>query len=127
MNRVILLFAHGSRDPEWAQPFRRLQALLQPRLPEHRIELAFLESMPPTFEEAVAGIAAGGNADVAVVPLLLAQGGHLREDIPNLIARARKRHPGLEFRQLPPLGDAPGVLEAIAAWIQDSQSSEARP
>jgi len=57
-----------------------------------------------------------------VAPLFLAQGGHLREDIPNLIAAARKRHPELEFRQLPALGDAPGVLEAIAAWIHDSQS-----
>lgn len=121
MNRAILLFAHGSRDPEWAQPFDRLKGLLQSRLPAHRIELAFLESMPPSFAEAVARIAAGGGGHVTVVPLFLAQGGHLREDIPNLIAGARKRHPELEFRQLPPLGEAPEVLEAIAAWIHDGQ------
>jgi len=85
----------------------------------HVLVAGFLESMPPTFAEAVAGIAAGGESHVAVVPLFLAQGGHLREDIPNLIAGARKRHPELEFRQLPPLGEAPEVLEAIADWIHD--------
>ena len=121
MNRAILLFAHGSRDPEWTQPFDRLKGLLQSRLPGHQIELAYLESTPPTFSEAVARIAAVGEGHVTVAPLFLAQGGHLREDIPNLIAVARKRHPGLEFRQLPPLGDAPGVLEAVAAWIHDCQ------
>lgn len=122
MNRAILLFAHGSRDPEWAEPFRRLKEMLQSSLPGQRIELAFLEAMAPSFDQAAAGIAAGGSAHVTVAPLFLAQGGHLREDIPNLIAAARKRHPELEFRQLPALGDAPGVLEAIAAWIHDSQS-----
>ena len=121
MNRAILLFAHGSRDPGWAQPFERLKGLLQSRLPGHRIELAFLESMPPTFGEAVARIAADGGGHVTVAPLFLAQGGHLREDIPNLIAGAQQRHPGLGFRQLPALGEAPEVLEAIAAWIQDCQ------
>ena len=126
MNQAILLFAHGSRDPEWAGPFRRLEGLLRTRLPGRHIELAFLESMPPTFEEAAARIAGAGKVQVIVAPLFLGQGGHLREDIPNRIALACKRHPGLEFRQLPPLGDAPGVLEAIAAWIQDSQSPEAR-
>lgn len=121
MNRAIVLFAHGSRDPEWAQPFERLKGLLHSRLPEHAIELAFLESMPPTFEEAVARIAAVGKVHVTVAPLFLAQGGHLRQDIPNMIAGARKRHPELEFRQLPPLGEVPEVLEAIAAWIHDCQ------
>lgn len=121
MNRAIVLFAHGSRDPEWAQPFERLKGRLQSRLPGHRIELAFLESMPPTFEEAVARIAAVGKVHVTVAPLFLAQGGHLRQDIPNMIAGARKRHPELEFRQLPPLGEVPEVLEAIAAWIHDCQ------
>jgi len=126
MNQAILLVAHGSRDPEWARPFRRLEGLLHSRLPEHHIELAFLELMPPTFDEAIARIAAGGKVHVSVVPLFLAQGGHLREDIPNLITGARKHHPGLEFRLLPPLGDAPEVLEAVAAWIQDSQTPETR-
>jgi sirohydrochlorin cobaltochelatase len=123
MSDAILLFAHGSRDPEWPQPFRRLKETLHSRLPGHRLELAFLESMRPTFDEAADDIAASGKGVVTVVPLFLAQGGHLREDIPNLISAARRRHPELEFRLLPPLGDAPDVLNAIAAWIAQSQTS----
>ena len=119
MNRAILLLAHGSRDPEWARPFQRLVGLLQNRLPEHRVQLAFLEATRPNFDEAVARIAEHGDAEVTVVPLFLAQGGHLRQDIPSLIDSARVRHPGLAFKQLPALGDAPEVLEAIASWIHD--------
>ena len=123
MSHAILLFAHGSRDPEWAEPFHRLKRLLQSRLPGRRIELAFLESMRPTFGEALDMMAEGGMVRVMVVPLFLAQGGHLREDIPNLIAAACRRHPDILVRQLPPLGDAPQVLEAIAAWIAAAESS----
>lgn len=122
MYQAILLFAHGSRDPEAAQPFHRLREMLESSLPGHRIELAFLESMRPAFDDAVDRIAAGGRGHVTVVPLFLAQGGHLREDIPTLISRARARHPAIDFSLLPPLGEAPEVLQAIAAWIARSQA-----
>lgn len=122
MDQTILLFAHGSSDPEWAQPFQRLRQMLQSSLAGHRIELAFLESMRPGFDDAVDGIAAGGRGRITVVPLFIAQGGHLREDIPKLVSRARARHPAIDFRLLPPLGEVPEVLGAIAAWIARSQT-----
>jgi sirohydrochlorin cobaltochelatase len=122
MSQAILLFAHGSRDSEWAEPFNRLQEMLRSSLPDHRIELAFLESMRPTFAEAAESLACGAIAGITVVPLFLAQGGHLREDIPRLIEQARGLYPGIEFRLVPPLGDVPEVLRAIADWITASQT-----
>ena len=49
MKEGIVLFAHGSRDPEWAQPFERIAAELRD---EFLVELAYLERMKPTLEEA---------------------------------------------------------------------------
>ena len=124
MDRAILLFAHGSRDPKWAAPFHRLKEILQAQLPGQRIELSFLERMHPTFDEAADAIAASHNGVVSVVPLFLAPGGHVRGDLPALISAARARHPRLDFRLLPSLGDSPDVIEAIAAWIARTQKSE---
>ena len=121
MREATLLFAHGSSDRHWAAPFLRLKALLASRLPGQQVELAFLEGMTPAFAEAIDRIAGEGSATVTVVPLFLAQGGHLREDLPKLIAAAHDRHPDLAFRQLPSLGEVPDVLEAIAAWIAEAQ------
>jgi sirohydrochlorin cobaltochelatase len=39
----LVLFAHGSRDPEWARPFERIAAILRERLPATAVGLAFLE------------------------------------------------------------------------------------
>jgi sirohydrochlorin cobaltochelatase len=124
MGQAILLFAHGSRDPNWAAPFHHLKQILQAKLPGHRIELSFLERMHPTFDEAADMLAASRVRLVSVVPLFLAPGGHVRADIPALISAARARHPGLDFRLLPSLGDSPDVIEAIAAWIARMQVSE---
>lgn len=95
-------------------------------MPEHQIELGFLELMAPNFEDALLKIARRGPAAVTVVPLFLAPGGHLRADLPKLISAGANRHPELQLRQLPPLGDSQEVLEAIAAWIVAAQALYAR-
>ena len=121
--RAVILLAHGSRDPEWARPLRRLQRRLRSRLPGTPVELAFLELAVPAFDGALARLARRGAARVTVVPLFLGRGRHLRRDVASLLAGAKKRHPGVALEALPALGDAPAVLEAIAAWIADSQLS----
>ncbi|HEX4927391.1 MAG TPA: CbiX/SirB N-terminal domain-containing protein [Burkholderiales bacterium] len=116
---AVVLLAHGSRDPQWREPFERLRRLLADRLADAFVELAFLELAEPGFDEAVARIAALGKRRVSVVPLFLARGRHVREDIAALVARAGERFPELEFRELPALGEAPALLDAVAAWIAE--------
>ncbi|HAN56086.1 MAG TPA: cobalamin biosynthesis protein CbiX, partial [Betaproteobacteria bacterium] len=36
----LILFAHGARDPRWAVPFERLQALTQAQRPDWQVALA---------------------------------------------------------------------------------------
>ena len=55
--RAIILFAHGARDPEWAQPFKRIKQLLEARQPGVTVTLAFLEIMQPSLADAVAQLA----------------------------------------------------------------------
>ena len=42
MKKALVLFAHGARDPRWAQPFQKLQKIAQSNLPDMAVELAFL-------------------------------------------------------------------------------------
>lgn len=114
MKQALILFAHGSRDAQWAQPFEALRAQLAPR---YDVELAYLELMAPTLEEAAARLAARGARQVRVVPVFLGQGAHLRRDLPSLAAAARARHPQLEFTLEPAIGEQPAIIEALAAAI----------
>ena len=123
MKESIVLFAHGSREPEWAQPFERIASKLRN---EFRVELAYLEQMRPTLEEAIASLASKGAQRVRIVPLFLGAGGHVREDLPKLVQAARERHAGIEIVLEPAIGERADVTDAIAAVISKGNSHQSR-
>jgi sirohydrochlorin cobaltochelatase len=114
---AIVLFAHGARDEQWAEPFRKMQSMVRDNKPGVPVELAFLELMQPSLDEAVAGLAARGITNISVIPLFMGQGGHLKEDLPLKLAEIRRRHPTVSIRISPPVGEAHAILVAIADWI----------
>ena len=117
----IVLFAHGARDPQWAEPFFRLVAKLHARRPGVELELAFLEHMQPDLETAIGRLAARGVERVTLVPLFMGRGGHLRRDLPQLVARTCESNPGVQVRTTDAIGESDTLLEAIAQWVLDEQ------
>ena len=115
--RGIVLFAHGARDPEWARPFEAIHDRVRQQRPEWPVEIAYLESMPPTLEEAIESLARDGASSVTVFPLFMAQGGHLKHDLPRLLDALRAAYPRMPIALEAALGDAPEIREAIAEWI----------
>ena len=111
---ALILFGHGARDPEWARPFHRLQQILHERHPGQRVELAFLDFIKPPLDEAIGRLVAEGCRRIRVVPIFVAQGGHVKADLQRLTQEARARWPGLEIESLTAIGEVDGVLEAIA-------------
>jgi len=116
LRQGLVLFAHGSSDPQWAQPFERIALSLQKKLPAVAVVLAFLEH-GTSLEEAIAALAAKGAGSIRVVPVFFGQGGHLKKDLPSLMAQARRAFPGLDLVQDTAIGENPAVIEAIAAVI----------
>ena len=112
----LILFAHGSREREWARPFEQLAATLSRRT-DARVRLAYLELMSPSLAEAVDALAAEGAKSIRVVPVFLGPGGHTKEDLPKLVAKVREQHPALEISLDAPIGEQASVIEAIAAAI----------
>jgi sirohydrochlorin cobaltochelatase len=85
--------------------------------PECPIELAYLDLMSPTLEEAVSALVAQGAPAITVFPLFLAQGGHLQRDLPRLLDAIRASHPHVPIALETSLGETPEITQAIAAWI----------
>ena len=113
---AILLFAHGARDPGWAEPFRRIAERLRAAQPGVRVELAFLELMEPRLAGAVGVLAGEGIRRITLVPLFLAQGGHLKEDLPRLLNDIRTQHPAVRIDVTAAIGDSESLTNAIADW-----------
>ncbi len=123
--QALVLFAHGARDPRWAQPFQRLQAIAQQQLAGTQVELAFLELMEPRLPEVVDRLAADGCQRVSVVPVFLGQGGHVLRDLPPMVDELRARHPQIQLSVSGAVGESPDVLQAIAAYCVGSLSAAA--
>ena len=117
MSRGIVLFAHGSRDRAWSKPFEALASSIKARAPDAEVVIAFLETMEPSLEDAVRVLTRKGVSLIRVVPVFLAAGSHVREDLPKLLARVRQSHPGVDISADPPIGEEHAVIEAIAAFI----------
>lgn len=113
---ALILFAHGSRDAAWAEPFLRLQALVQARRPDAMVELAFLELMEPRLPDLAARLLDQGCRDIVIVPVFLAQGGHVRRDLPVMVERLRAAYPDARLTVAPAVGESEGVREAMAGY-----------
>jgi sirohydrochlorin cobaltochelatase len=118
---AIILFAHGARDAQWAQPFERIRALVANALPGIAVELAFLERMTPDLPTAVARVAQIGATRVTVVPLFLGAGGHVKEDVAALVRGLEQQHRVLRFRVTAPIGEDDELVAAIAQWVVRQQ------
>ncbi|HLO61955.1 MAG TPA: CbiX/SirB N-terminal domain-containing protein [Azonexus sp.] len=114
MSTALILFAHGARDPEWAQPMRHIQSLLQSQQTHAEVELAFLEFMQPTLPECVAGRVQAGASKICIVPMFIAQGGHLKRELPEIVEGLRKNYPTVDFVLTGPIGVQPPVMQAMA-------------
>ncbi|MFA7290983.1 MAG: CbiX/SirB N-terminal domain-containing protein [Rhodocyclaceae bacterium] len=113
---ALILFAHGARDPEWANPMRRVRAAVLQRDPSLRVELAFLEFMSPNLGDCARTLVQEGYEAISVVPMFIAQGGHLKNDVPVLMDELRNAHPDVRFILSPPVGEAEAIVQAMAAY-----------
>ena len=129
MSDAVVLLGHGSRDPAGNAPLVDLAAEVGARLPGVAVSVGYVELAAPLLDDALtaaagqaaadgglaghrtqrvadaAGRSEGGAGDrrVVVVPLFLFAAGHVKNDLPLALARARERHPGVRFAASPPL------------------------
>lgn len=116
MTRGLILFAHGAREPRWAEPFERLLRCVRALRPALEVRLAFLEIMKPGMPESVAELIASGCTEVRVVPVFLGEGGHVRRDLPILVDQLRLQYPDVPIKASLAVGEEEAVLDAIAAY-----------
>ena len=127
MKRGLLLFAHGARDPRWAEPFEAVAARARQHEPAWVVQLAFLEFMSPTLITAGHAMAAAGCERIDVLPLFLGAGGHVRKDLPVLLDELRAAHPAIRWQLQRAVGEQPGVIDAMAQAAVSHLSDDPLP
>ena len=110
----LILFAHGARDPRWSLPFEDILRRIRAQEPTLQVVLSYLEFMEPNLPQAGAQLAQAGCTSVDVIPLFLGAGGHVRKDLPELLACLRDQHPQMQWCLRPAIGEIDAVVQAIA-------------
>jgi sirohydrochlorin cobaltochelatase len=122
---AVLLLGHGSRDPAGNAPVHALADAVAARLPDAAVSAAFVELTTPLLDDALAAAARHARR-VTVVPLLLFSAGHVKNDVPLSLSRARAAFPITHFAAAPPLGAAPDLIAAVRGHARAATTAPAR-
>ncbi len=111
---LLVLAAHGSRDPGWGRPLEVLAESLCRRMGDDRVRLAYVQFATPSLEDVVADAARSGYRRVRVLPLFMTAEGHVERDIRPAVERLRRDHAELEVTLLPAVGQLPSFEQLVA-------------
>ena len=114
MSTGLVLFAHGARDPRWADTVVALAGRIAALSPGTPVQPAYLEFLSPDLDNAVEALVAQGVDTIVVAPVFLAAGGHVLRDLPRRLAAISAARPGLVLSVEPALGGLASVLDAMA-------------
>ncbi len=109
----LLLIGHGTRSRAGGDELHGFADALSKARPEVAVGAGFIEFTEPRLDDALDALVADGATRVVAVPLLLLGAGHLKDDGPAALARARLAHPGVAFSYGRELGVHPAVLDAL--------------
>ncbi|WP_405997871.1 sirohydrochlorin chelatase [Streptomyces sp. NBC_00829] len=114
---VLLVIAHGSRDPRHAATVHALVERARAARPGLRVETGFLDFNAPAAPRVLERLAAEGVRDVVALPLLLTRAFHAKADIPAVL---RAVSPVLRIRQADVLGPSPLLLNAVERRLYEA-------
>ncbi|QKW27398.1 sirohydrochlorin chelatase [Streptomyces seoulensis] len=112
---VLVLVAHGSRDPRARGTVEALGERVRRLRPGLPVRLGHIELNPPLLPDALARLAAAGTAEAVLVPLLIGPGHHVKHDIPATAASAP-----LRARAAAPLGPHPLLVDTLCARLAEA-------
>jgi len=121
--RALLIVAHGSRlvesNAEIAMLSKKVARIAEENFP--LVACAFLELADPSIPQGVAQMVEEGADSIVVVPYFLAQGTHVKNDIPKAVLQAQAEHPNVSITISNYFGASGSVPEMLAQLALEEQ------
>lgn len=102
---MLILVAHGSRDPRWRGSLHTLSESVGTLLPGTEVRVAFMQFDGPTLPEVLEEAVGSGHTRLRLLPLFMATAGHVEKDVTPLAAELAIRFPEVEIQLLTPVGE----------------------
>lgn len=111
---AVIVFAHGSRDPQWRMPVEAVAQQIIERDASVAVSCAYLELCEPDLPAACEELVSKGASRIHVLPLFFGMGKHAREDLPALMRAMGQKYPNVRFEQLATAGEDPRLTALLA-------------
>ena len=121
MKKAVLLVGHGSRRAEANDALAYLSDLVKKKRPDTVLVHAFLQFAKPDLPTALAALDSEGIKEVAVVPVFLYEGIHIREDIPEVLSQEAEKRPHMKLVMTPVLGIDERMAEIVLDRVDEAQ------
>ncbi|MFJ8049628.1 sirohydrochlorin chelatase [Streptomyces luteogriseus] len=109
---ALVVVAHGSRDPRALSTVSALLDRIRALRPDVPVHLGHIELNAPLLPDTLAAL---GDTEAVLVPLLLSRGYHVKQDIPEMAAASRAR-----THLAAPLGPHPLLVDALQARLLEA-------
>lgn len=121
---ALLLVAHGSPDPAANRVVDALADRIRDSGRYAAVVVCYLGLNRPLLGAAIDDLARQGISRMVVAPYFLQLGGHVAEDLPQIIAAGRTRHPALPITLAEHLGYDPLLVNVIRDRVAVASPSE---
>jgi sirohydrochlorin cobaltochelatase len=118
---LLILVAHGSRDPAWRGSLFALTETVQAKLEHEGVRVAFMQFDGPSLQDVVEEAVQSGHRTLRLLPLFMASAGHVDKDIKPLVAELAGAHPTIDMKLMTPVGEDdlfPDLIVDIATGPQ---------
>jgi len=109
----LVLVAHGSKDPRWADPLRDAVEDVQAST-AIAVHIAYLSHQNPSLHQVAGDAAAAGATELLILPLLLSGLGHMDRDLKGLVDSISQEL-NIRLKLLPAMGETPEFREMLKA------------
>ncbi len=126
----VMVCGHGSRDADAVREFEAVAEGVAARLPQYAVASGFLEFARPIIRDGLDKLIAEGVTKILAIPGMLFSAGHVKNDVPSVLAQYAAAHPGVEMLFARDLGHDLKLIRAagdrIAAALDAAPSGVAR-
>ena len=113
--KALLILAHGSRKQQSNEEVINLAERFDEAYGEQfdAVYAGFMELAQPDINTTITKAIEAGATELIILPYFLAAGAHVVDDIPEIVNASLQHHETIQFRILPHIGGADGMINLI--------------
>ena len=117
---AVIILGHGSRSGGADEAIKQIAAGVRRAGDFVSVEHAFLQYVQPALPEALETCIRQGANNVVIVPFFMQAGAHVTRHIPDLLEKAKKRHPEVTIAVTDYVGTHPLMTKIVEDLVRRS-------